>query len=161
MWRISDALSWEGINVDFKTFFVKKVLMSFFVSTTCICAAMALIGITFLPDVRFGYQAFLSPLIFGALASLPAIVTFSKRELSLKQTVLKNILVLFLLEGIILSVLHFAGLLTSVSIALALGVSILVIALTVHLVLWVNDKKTAKIFNDALRKFQTENEVSD
>jgi hypothetical protein len=157
MWRISNALSWEGINVDFKTFFVKKVLMSFFVSTTCICAAMALIGIAFLPDARFGYQAFLSPLLFGALASLPTLATFTKKELSLKQMVWRNVFEFFLLEFVILSALYFAGLLTSVSVSVSLAVSIFIIYLTVNLVLWINDKKTAKIFNDALKKFQNAN----
>lgn len=143
--------------MDFKTFFVKKVLMSFFVSTTCICGAMALIGMAFSPDVRFGYQAFLSPLLFGALASLPTLATFTKKELSLKQMVGRNVFEFFLLEFVILSALYFAGLLTSVSVAVSLAVSILIIYLTVNLVLWMNDRKTAKVFNDALKKFQVAN----
>lgn len=66
--------------MDFKTFFEKKIMMSFFVSVTCICAAMALVGMTFETDTRFGYEAFLSPLIFGLLASIPTLVTYSKRN---------------------------------------------------------------------------------
>ena len=141
--------------MDFKTFFVKKVLMSFFVSTTCICGAMALIGMAFSPDVRFGYQAFLSPLLFGALASLPTLATFTKKELSLKQMVWRNVFEFFLLEFVILSALYFAELLTSVSVAVSLAVSILIIYLTVNLVLWIHDKKTAEVFNKALKQFQT------
>jgi len=122
---------------------------------------MALIGMVFTPDVRFGYQAFLSPLIFGALASLPTLATYTKKELSLKQTVLKNVLSLFLLETVILSALYFAGLLTSVSVAVSLGATILLIDLTVNLVLWIHDKKSAEVFNKALKKFQTVHGSSD
>ena len=61
----------------------------------------------------------------------------------------------FLLEFVILSALYFAELLTSVSVAVSLAVSFLIIYLTVNLVLWMNDRKTAKVFNAALKKFQT------
>lgn len=142
--------------MDFKTFFVKKVMMSFFVSITCISAAMALIGMLFEPDARFGYEAFLSPLIFGALASLPLLVKYSKKELSFKQTAIRNVIHFLLLEAVILSVLYFEGLLTSVSMAISLGISIFVIDLTVNLVLWINDKRTAKEFNDALKRLQND-----
>lgn len=142
--------------MDFKTFFVKKVMMSFFVSVTCICAAMALIGMVFEPDTRFGYEAFLSPLIFGALASLPMLVQYSKEELSFKQTAIRNVIHFLLLEAVILSILYFFGLLTSMSMAISLGISIFVIDLTVNLVLWINAKRTAKEFNDALKRLQND-----
>ena len=140
--------------MDFKTFFVKKVMMSFFVSITCISAAMALIGMSFEPDARFGYEAFLSPLIFGALATLPMLVQYSKEELSFKQTAIRNVIHFLLLETVILSILYFWGLLTSVSMAISLGISIFVIDLTVNLVLWINDKRIAKELNNALKKLQ-------
>ncbi|HHV13444.1 MAG TPA: DUF3021 domain-containing protein [Clostridiales bacterium] len=142
--------------MDFKSFFIKKVMMSFFVSIACITAAMALIGMIFEPDTRFGYEAFLSPLIFGALASFPLLVTYSKRELSLKKAAVRNVIHFILLEVEILSVLYLGGMLTSVSMAISLGISIFMIDLTVNLVLWINDKRTAKEFNDALKRLQND-----
>lgn len=142
--------------MDFKTFFVKKIMMSFFVSVACICTAMALIGVIFEPDTRFGYEAFLSPLIFGAVASLPSLVTYSKNELTLKQTAIRNIIHFILLEAVILSVLYFGGMLTSISMVVSLGVSIFMIDLAVNLVLWINDKRTAKEFNTALKRLQSD-----
>ena len=142
--------------MDFKTFFEKKIMMSFFVSVTCICAAMALVGMTFETDTRFDYEAFLSPLIFGLLASIPTLVTYSKKELSVKQTAIRNLLHFVLLETVVLSVLYFGGMLTSVSMAISLGISILIIDLVVNLVLWINDKRIAKEFNSALKRLQSE-----
>ena len=141
--------------MDFKTFFVKKIMMSFFVSVACICATMALIGMLFETDARFGYEAFLSPLILGAVASLPLLVKYSRKELSLKQTVIRNVIHFLLLEATILSILYFVGGLTDIPLAISLGISILIIDLTVNLVLWVNDKRTAKEFNSALRILQS------
>jgi len=142
--------------MDFKTFLVKKIMMSFFASVTCICAAMALIGVIFEPNTRLGYEAFLSPLIFGAVATLPSLVQYSKKDLSLRQTAVRNVIHFILLEAVILSILYFGGILTSISMAVSLGISIFVIDLTVNLVLWINDKKMAKEFNDALKKLQND-----
>lgn len=142
--------------MDFKTFFVKKVMMSFFVSIACISAAMALIGMLFEPDARFGYEAYLSPLLFGALASLPLLVKYSKKELSFKQTAIRNVIHLLLLEMVILLILYFEGLLTSMSMTISLAICIFVIDLTVNLVLWINDKRIAKEFNDALKRLQND-----
>jgi hypothetical protein len=147
--------------MDFKTFFVKKVMMSFFVSVTCICVAMALIGMLFEPDTRFGYEAFLSPLILGMVASIPLLVKYSNNDLSMKQMAIRNVIHFILLEAIILSFLYFWGILTNMSMTISLGVSIFVIDLTVILVLWINDKKTAKEFNDALKRLQNDYSTDD
>lgn len=142
--------------MDFKTFFVKKIMMSFFVSIACICAAMALVGMIFEPHTQFGYEAFLSPIIFGAIATLPSLVHYSKKDLTFVQMAIRNVIHLVLLEIVILSVLFFAGILKDISMALSLGISILVIDLTVNLVLWVNNKKIAKEFNNALKALQNQ-----
>lgn len=135
--------------------------MGFFVSVTCISAAMALIGMIFEPDIHFGYEALLSPLIFGALASLPMLVKYSRNELSLKQALVRNIIHFILLEVIIMSVLYFIGALTDISLTVSLGVSIFIIYLTVNLVMWINDKRTAKEFNNALKKMQNNNDTDE
>ncbi len=141
--------------MDFKTFFVKRIMMSFFVSVACISLAMAFLGMLFEPDTRFGYEALLYPIIFGAVASLPLLATYSKKELSLKQTAFREVLHFIILEAVVLSILYFGGALTDLSMTVSIGVSIFVIDLAVHLVLWVNDKKTAKLFNNALKKLQS------
>lgn len=147
--------------MDFKTYFVKKIMMSFFVSVTFISVAMALIGIIFEPDTRFGYEALLFPLLFGGVASLPLLVKYSRTELSLKQTVARNVLHFLLLEVVILSILFFGGVLTDLSITISLALSIFIIDLTVNLVLWINDKKTARVLNDGLKILQRENDFSE
>jgi len=140
--------------MDFKTFFIKKIMISFFISTTCITVAMALIGIVFEPTVRFGYEAFLSPMLFGALATLPMLVKYSKKELSIKQTMVRGVMHFILLEAVLLTALHLAGLLASLSMTVSLAVFICIIYATVNLVLWIQDTRTAKELNEALQKMQ-------
>ena len=137
--------------MSFRTYLVKKVMMSFFVSVACICAAMALIGLSYESEARFGYEAFLSPLLFGAAASLPLLVKYSRKELSLKQAIIRNIIHFILLEVLLISLLFAAGLITDVSMAVSLGFTIFVIDITVYLVLWISDTRTARAFNKALQ----------
>jgi len=140
--------------MKFKTFFVKKILMSFFVSATCISAAMAIIGMIFEPNTRFGYGGLFSPLLFGAISTIPSMITYSKKELSIAQMAVRKCIQLVLLESMILSILYFGGALKNSSVTISLALSILVISITVYAVLWVNDKRTAKELNEALKKMQ-------
>jgi hypothetical protein len=140
--------------MDLKTFFIKEIMMSFFVSITFILAAMALIGMIYEPDARFGYEAFLSPLIFGAITSFPLLVKYSRKELSLKQSLIRDVIHFVLLEVVVLTFLYFGGMLTDSSITMSVGFSIFIIDVTVHLVLWINDKRVAKEFNAGLKQLQ-------
>lgn len=144
--------------MSFRDYLIKNVMMSFFVSVACICVAMALIGSSYEPDASFGYEAFFSPLLFGAAATIPLLVKYSKRELSLKQAIIRNILHLAMLEVLILSLLFAADLIEDASMAISLGLSILVIDVTVYLVLWINDTRTARAFNKALAELQRQQE---
>jgi len=85
------------------------------------------------------------------------LVKYTKKELSLKQTVIRNVIHFVLIEAVILSILYFAGILTSISMARSLGTFLFVIDVTVNLVLWIQDTRTAKEFNDALQKMQRDN----
>lgn len=140
--------------MDFKTFLYKKVLMGFFIATTCIGAAMAILGLLFEPDVRFGYQGLFSPMFYGALTMLPSLVTYSKRELPVREALIRKFLELILIEFIVLLIVYTGGSLTSVSLAISLALSVCLIYMTVNLVLWISDRKTANAFNDALLKMQ-------
>ncbi len=137
-------------------------MLSFYISVTFIVLAMAIVGLVFEPDIRMGYEAFFSPLIFGAIATFPKLITYSREELSVRQTLIRNILHFLLLEVLILGSLYFTEVLTSVSMTVSLAVTILIIYISVSAIMWINDKKTALEFNNALRIYQTSNlETSD
>lgn len=138
----------------FKDFLVKKVLPSFFISVTCISLVMAILGTVFFPNQQFGYEGFWFPVLFGIAAVLPQFITYSKKELSVKQMFLRNALHLILLEITILLLNYLGGARYSAKVTLSIVLAILIIDVTVHLVLWMNDKKTAKDFNESLRAWQ-------
>lgn len=143
--------------MDYRTFFTTKVMMSFFVSVVCITLAMGLFGILFEPNARFGYEAFFSPLLFGALATLPMQVTYSKRELSVVQTATRNIIHFVLLEAVILTTLLVLDILNGYWMTISMGVSISIIYASVHAILWLHDSRVATQLNGALRTMQNTN----
>lgn len=140
--------------MNFKTFFYKNILMGFFIAVTCICAAMAILGLIFEPDARFGYQGLLFPLFYGAATMLPSLVTYSKHELSVREALVRKLIEFLLIELIILMILYSGGALTSISLVISVAMSVFLIYTTVNLVLWISDRKTAKTFNEALLKMQ-------
>ena len=142
--------------MDFKTFFIKKILISYFFSVTGITAAIGILGSILAPQVSFGYEAFLSPFLFGLVAVVPSIVTYSKKEPSAKQMLLRLLLRFALLEIMIVLFAYYAGLVTSGAVAISLVLSVLLVDLTVHLVMWLNDKRTAAEMNGALKKLQSQ-----
>lgn len=140
--------------MSFKDFLIKKVLPSFFMSVTFILLVMAILGTIFFPNQQFGYEGFWFPVLFGTAAVLPQFITYSKKELTAKQVLLRNALHLVLLETTILLLNYLNGARYSMAVTLSLALAILIIDVTVHLVLWINDKKTAKDFNESLRAWQ-------
>lgn len=140
--------------MDFKTFFFKKILLSYFLVVTGITAAAGIVGSIYMPHETFGYQAFLSPFLFGLIAVIPSLVTYSRKELSIKQMFFRFALHFLLLEVMILYFAYLEGLLRSRSITVSLFLSVLIIDLTVRLVMWLNDRHLASELNNALRKMQ-------
>ena len=140
--------------MNFKEFIRKEVLISYFVTTTCIAAAMAVVGLLLAPEERFGYGILFSPLIYGTLVIPVSLVGYSKRELSIKETLVRNIIQLLLIEFIVLLINYVNGVLTSISVTLSIALSILAIYIAVCFILWINDKNTAKEINKALLEIQ-------
>lgn len=144
--------------MDFKTFFFKKILLSYFLVVAGITAATGIVGSIYMPHETFGYQAFLSPFLFGLVAVIPSLVTYSRKELSIKQMFFRFVLHFLLLEVMILCFAFLAGLLQSPSIAVSLFLSVLIIDLTVRLVMWLNDRHLAGELNNALKEMQKTNQ---
>ena len=140
--------------MELKSFLVKNVLVVFFVAVACICAAMAVLGMLFEPDARFGYEGFLSPLLFGAATMLPVLVGYSRRELSIREVLARKAVQLALIEFIVLLMVYSTGSLAGVFAPLSLALSVLMVYVTVHLILWASDRSTAKALNKAIQKMQ-------
>ena len=82
--------------------FILACLRSFFAIVTLVNVAVFVLGFTMDPERLFGYEVFLMPLIYGALGILPNIVMYSKRELKIRELLVRKAIQLVLIEGLVL-----------------------------------------------------------
>ena len=131
---------------------LKSVLSVYFIIATLINAATFILG-----EIRFGYDAFLSPLIYAAIALIPMLCMYSKRELTPKHYIAREILQLISVEIILIGFGLGAKSLAPENLPLtaSFALSVLVIYILVHVIAWLLDLKLAKQLNSALRSFQS------
>ena len=84
--------------------FVLDCFRTFFIVVTLINLAMGVVGLCLMPENRFGYEAFFVPLIYGAAGTLPNVVMYSKRELTVGALVVRKIIQFALVEVCVLFV---------------------------------------------------------
>ncbi len=134
--------------------FLRKRIMEYFIITTCVTAAIAILGLALEPSAKFGYEAFFSPLIFGLLSLAPSLVTYSRKELTFRQTLLRKMLHVVLLESTLLLLGFWAGILHGFADGSFFAFTVFVVYLVVNLISWKFDKKDADEINKTLKSFQ-------
>lgn len=136
---------------------LKSVMSLYFVIVTLINAATFILGEIFRPDERFEYDAFLSPLIYAAIALVPMLCMYSKKELTLKQHIVRELLQLISIEVILI----FFGLGSkslepeNIALTASFALSVFIIFVLVYVIAWLLDIKLAKQLNSELKSFQS------
>lgn len=141
--------------MEFKRFLVNNLIL-FFMLSTLITVAVSLIGLLFDGDARFGYKEMLIPIEYAALCMLPTLVTWSKRELSLKALLARKALMLVLIESVILFIAFTSDVINTsrIEVVLVIAGSVLVIFVVAHLFMWLKEAAEAKKLNRELEAFQ-------
>lgn len=134
--------------------FVKLCAMQFFIITTCVNVAIAVMGTVLFPGATLEFSSFYSPLISGVLGTLPSIVLYSRKELNLKQTIIRRVLHLLLLEILLTLSGWMLKNITDLKGAAWFVLTVFVIYLAVNLITWVLESKDAKRINENLKLFQ-------
>lgn len=136
------------------TEFSKKLLTNYFIIVTGITVAIAVLGMSFYPKANLPYDAFFSPLILGAAATLPSYVLYSKKELSFKLMLFRRVLHFILLVITQLGIAYLSGLLKSIQLTIMLFLSVLVVYLFTSAIGWIIDSKTAVDINEGLKRLK-------
>lgn len=141
---------------------IRDILNSFFITVTLINLAMLILGKLLEPEQVFGYEAFMYPLIYGLIGTIPSIVIRDKKELSVKQELIRKVMNMLLIIVLMLAFMFGGREITSELIAAAEGVaiSIVIIFVIVNLIIWWFDLKTAKDMTEDLLKYQEKQENS-
>ena len=141
---------------------IRDMLNTYFMLATMISFAMMILGVKYIPDAQFGYEAFKMPLIYAAYATLPNMVMYAKKELNMKQLLFRKIIQLLLVEIIVLQVaipkrIYEAG---EMEIVIALAFGAFCIFLLTHVVEWFMNMLQARKMTDDLMKFQEKMRMS-
>lgn len=128
--------------------------MEYFIITTCVTAAIAILGLSLDPVAKFGYEAFFSPLIFGLVSLVPSFITYSRKELSFRQALVRKVFHFFVLEAMLLGFGFWAGILHDLYDAFFFGLTVFIVDLVVNLISWQIDKKDASEINKTLKSLQ-------
>ena len=141
--------------MEFKRFLINKLIL-FFMLSTLITVAVALIGSVFDSAARFGYGTMLMPIEYAALCMLPTFVTWSKRELSPKELLVRKALMLVLLEGVMMLIAFTSSVIDTdrLEVVLVIALSVLVIFTLANLFTWLRESAEAKKMTRDLEKFQ-------
>ena len=141
--------------MSIKQFIVRKLGL-FFMLSTLITVAIYLLGSHFDWEARFGYDGFLSPLLYAGCCVVPSLVTWSKRELKPRELILRELIQFLLTEAVVLFLAFRNRTIDTSRPAVVLGIagSVLVIYLLVFLFSWLVNSAQAKQVNQELQAFQ-------
>ncbi len=133
--------------------FLKSLFTNFFIVVTLVTIAMGILGLTFDADRTFGYEAYFFPLFYSILSMLPAIVMYTKKELSIRKTLLRKLLQLALIEFLLLGFMIMNGF-HEIRLLVTQAIVILLITLSVTGISWLLDIKSARELNKDLVEYQ-------
>lgn len=134
--------------------FLKRCLMEYFIITTCVTAAIGILGLSLDPAAKIGYEGYFSPLIFGLVSVVPSIATYSRKELTLRQTLVRKFLHFTLLEAMLIAFGHWAGVLQGFGDTIYFAVAVFIVYLAVNLISWHLDSREAGEINKTLKALQ-------
>ena len=137
--------------------FIKSTLASYFIIVTLVNVATLVLGSIFRPEQRFGYEAFLAPLLYGALGLIPVFIMYSPKELTIKQIVIRKIVQLIALEFILVLAGFGRENLKTENLALiaSFALSVLIIYVLVHVTSWVLNLEMARQLTMDLQSYQS------
>lgn len=133
--------------------FINNLISSYFTVVTLIVVAMLILGLNFYPDVSFGFEGYILPLVYGACGVFPNVVMYSGHELTLKEFLIRKVIQLLLIEVIVL-VVAFGGSKSELSIVISTGIGIFIIFVVSHIVDWIQKCLSAKKMTEDLRRLQ-------
>lgn len=129
--------------------------MNFFIIVTLVNIVIFACGMILMPEQQLTYTAFLVPIIDGLLGIIPGLVMYSKRELTVRQMLIREVIQLLSIEAIILFfTFGFSGSL-NIKYLLVVATSVAVVYVMVNVIRYFLDIRSAKKLTDELKAFQS------
>lgn len=144
--------------MTFKEFIIKNMQVFFFL-VTMILLAEIIMGMALDSGRALKYSDLFTPVITAGLCMIPACVTYSKKELTLRQLLIRKAIQLLLIEGVVLTLTALSTVMSHEPlIFILMGAVTLVIYLLSNLFLWVQQNAQSKKMTEQLKALQNEAE---
>ena len=137
---------------------MKRLLKVFLICHFVISMGIGIAGSIIKPGIVLTYEDLFEPAIMALLCTVPTLFTIRADELSIKQLMFRKIIQIFIVEGIILSLIYFGtNGLHSVGEFLIVFIAVLFVFAGVSLLNWVSCYFEAKELNRMLLQMQNRN----
>lgn len=135
---------------------IKDNLINFFIIVTMVNIVIFICGSLFAPDQNITYAAFIVPIIDGILGSIPGLIMYSKRELTVKQMIIREVIQFLMVEIIILLFsFGFSGFrIENLNMMAIVALSVAAVYISVWVIRFFLDSRKAKKMTDDLKMFQ-------
>lgn len=136
--------------------FIMKIIRTYFTLVTLITVAIFLIGAQLAPDASLSYTAFAIPLIYAACGVLPSVVMYSRKELTVKQFLVRKVIQLGLIEILLFTVIfdNVNELKERTDMVILVTISVFIIYTLVHILDWFQKSLSAKKMTEELMCLQ-------
>ena len=135
---------------------LNEALKTYFILVTLITILMFVLGTLFDGDRTLSYDAYLSPLIFAAIGTLPNLLLGSDKELSVKGLLIRRFFELIFIEAAVLVIAFSAsGIPTErASVVTGIAVGIVVVYILTIAAEYIIEHGNSKKLNEALYRYQ-------
>ena len=136
----------------------------YFILVTLISILLMVLGLMFDSDRVFGYEVFLSPLIYAAIGVIPCFFTDSEKELSMKMLIIRRAVVLLVIEAMILTLAYSAESIPTErnGVVPGIAIGIVIVFILSSVIEYVFELAGARELNEALLAYQnSENDLKE
>lgn len=140
-----------------KEFIISRIKLFFFL-TVMILVAQSVVGTIASPGetLHIRYLQLLDPIELAALCTLPTIVSFSRKKLSVKQVLLRHAVQLLLIEGVMMYVAFTSSIIDSSrpAVLLLIAGATLVIYVLAVVIMWLDQLSASRKMTEQLHQLQ-------
>ena len=131
----------------------------YFILVTLITVLLMVLGLLFDSDRTFGYEAFVSPLIYAAVGVIPVFFFHSDKEISMKQLIIRRIIQELSVEALILLIVFNAPNIPSerIEVVIGIAVGVLVVFILSMVVEYIFELTQANEMNRYLEEYRNRN----
>lgn len=128
----------------------------YFILVTLISILLMVLGLMFDSDRVFGYEVFLSPLIYAAIGVIPCFFINTERELSMKILIIRRAVVLLVIEAMMLTLAYSAESIPTErkGVVPGIAIGIVIVFILSSVIEYVFELAGARELNEALSVYQ-------